>query len=80
MMGEKISLNDMNAGETGKVVELIGGWAMQNRLSSMGIRPGVEITRVNPALGRGPVVINAGGTQTALGFGMSYKIIVEVEK
>ena len=79
-MGERISLTDMNAGETGKVVEFLGGGGVRNRLSSIGIREEVKITRVNPSLGRGPVVIQAGGTQTALGYGMSYKVIVEVER
>lgn len=79
-MIERIALTDMNSGETGKIVEFLGGWGMSSRLSSMGIRPGVKVTRISPAFGRGPVVIQAGGTQTALGYGMSYKVIVEVER
>jgi len=79
-MVEKIPLSDMNINETGKIVEFVGGWGFRNRLYSMGLRPGVKVTRINSGLGRGPVVIKAGETQTALGHGMAYKVIVEVER
>ena len=79
-MGERIPLSDMNVNEEGKIVEFVGGWGLRDRLCSMGIRPGVKVIRINSSLGRGPVVIKTGGAQTALGHGMSYKVIVEVER
>ena len=79
-MLEKIPLSDMNINEVGKVIEFVGGKVLRDRLCSMGIRPGVKVTRINPIFGRGPVVIKAGNAQTALGHGMSYKVIVEVER
>jgi len=77
-MVEKIPLSDMNANEVGRIVEFVGGMGFRNRLCSMGIRPGVKVTRINSSFGRGPVVIKTGEAQTALGHGMSYKVIVEV--
>lgn len=79
-MAERIPLSDMNTNEVGTIVEFVGGWGLRNRLCSMGIRPGIKITRINSALARGPVVIKAGEAQTALGHGISYKVIVEVQR
>ena len=79
-MIKRIPLTDMNAGETATVVEFLGGWRVRNRLCALGLRPGIKIAKVSTAFTRGPVVVQVGGTQTALGFGMSYKVIVEVER
>ncbi len=79
-MIERIPLTDMNAAETGIVVEFFGGRGVHNRLCALGIRPGKKIIRVNAAFGRGPIIVRVGSTQIALGFGMSYKVIVEVER
>ncbi len=79
-MMERISLIDMKTGETGTVVEIFGGRGVLNRLGALGIRQGVKVTKVSAAFARGPVVLRVYGTQTALGFGVSYKIIVDVER
>ena len=74
-----ISLQQMRAGQRGKVVEIQGGHGLVNRLSALGIRPGKRITKVSSMLMRGPVTIQSGNLQVAVGFGMSKKIIVEVD-
>ena len=79
-MVERIPLTDMETGETGTVAEFFGGRGVYNRLRALGIRPGVKITKVSGAFARGPVVVRVGGTQAALGFGVSYKVIVEIER
>lgn len=79
-MSERISLADMKAGETGMVTEFLGGMGMHYRLRMLGVRPGVRLTKVSASFARGPVVVRVGGTQTALGFGMSHKVIVEVDR
>jgi len=79
-MGIQIPLTDMNTSEAGIVVNLLGGRGMNNRLKSLGIRPGVKVTKISSTFMRGPVVIQVGNAQTALGFGISYKVIVEVER
>lgn len=79
-MFEQIPLVDMEAGETGIVIGFFGGRGVNNRLQALGIRQGVKVTKVSAAFGRGPVILNVGGAQTALGFGISYKIIVEVNR
>ena len=79
-MFERIPLVDMEAGETGIVIGFFGGRGVHNRLQALGIRQGAKVTKVSAAFGRGPVVLKVGGAQTALGFGVSYKIIVEVDR
>ena len=79
-MVERIPLTDMKAGETGKVVEIFGGRGVCNRLKALGIRQGAQITKVSASFGHGPVILRVGRSHTALGFGISYKVVVEVER
>ena len=76
----KIPLIDMKNGQSGKIVELLGGYGLIRRLQTMGIRPGVSIIKISTSFARGPIVIQIGNNQTALGRGISYKILVEVEE
>ena len=79
-MVTRVTLRQMNEGEDGVVAEFLSGRGMRERLSALGIRPGVKIKKVGTASKHGPVVIQAGRSQTAIGCGMSHKIIVEVER
>lgn len=79
-MMEQISLADMKSGEAGTVAEILGGRGVRGRLQALGIRPGVEVTKVSVAFARGPVVLRTGGTQAAVGFGVSRRVIVEVDR
>lgn len=73
------TLQKMQPGQSGKVVEVHGGHILVSRLSAMGIRPGKRITKVSSMLMRGPVTVQVGHTRLALGFGMSNKIMVSLE-
>ncbi|HUU08418.1 MAG TPA: FeoA family protein [Dehalococcoidales bacterium] len=75
---KQVSLTRMQAGQSGKVVEIQGGHGMVNRLSALGIRPGKRITKVGAMLMRGPVTIQVDRAQVAVGFGMASRIIVEM--
>ena len=72
------SLTDMTAGQSGKVVRVDGGHGLQSRLEAMGIRPGVKITKISGQIMRGPVIVKAGTTQVAIGFGMASRVIVDI--
>jgi len=78
--GKLVTLRQMQSGQSGKVIQVQGGYGLVNRLSALGIRPGKRITKVSSMLMRGPVTIQSGNTQVAVGFGMANKIIVEVEE
>lgn len=69
----------MKTGKKGKVIEIRGGQALQNRLMGMGIYLGKDITKLSQFMLRGPIAIKAGRTIVALGHSMAHKIILEIE-
>ncbi|MGQ9701328.1 MAG: FeoB small GTPase domain-containing protein [bacterium] len=71
------NLISLRPGEKGKVIEILGGKGLVNRLEALGIIPGAEITKVSEQLMHGPVVIKIGNTQVAIGYGMARKIMVQ---
>ncbi|MDH4367597.1 MAG: ferrous iron transport protein A [Dehalococcoidia bacterium] len=77
---ERLTLADMRTGQTGTVVEILGGHGLIRRLDALGIRPGKKVTKVSSVLFHGPVTVRANSTQVAVGFGMAKKIIVELDK
>lgn len=76
---KRVSLIKMKAGQKGRVVEVAAGIGLQDRLMSMGIYEGKEITKFSHFALRGPVAIKVDRTVLALGHGMASKIIVEIE-
>jgi ferrous iron transport protein A len=78
--GGQLTLAEMKTGQTGIVVEVLGGHGLIRRLDALGIRPGRKVTKLSSALFRGPVMLRVNSTQVAVGFGMARKIIVEAEK
>jgi len=77
--GKQIPLSQMEAGQSGIVVQALGGRGLINRLSALGIRPGQRVTKVSSMFMRGPVTIQVGNAQVAIGFGMANKIIVDLD-
>jgi len=75
---DKINLTQLNQGKTAVVVDVRGGYSLNERLKTMGIKPGVMITKVSSQLMRGPITIQVGNTRIAIGFGMARKIIVKI--
>ena len=75
--GKQIPLSRMEAGQSGIVVQVQGGRGLINRLSVLGIRPGQRVTKISSMFMRGPVTIQVGNAQVAIGFGMANRIIVE---
>ena len=71
-------LTEMQEGEAGQVVAVHGGHGFRRRLEALGIRPGTKIVKKSSQIMRGPVIVKAGGTQIAIGFGMAGRIIVEI--
>lgn len=76
---KKVPIVKLKTKQKGRVIEVSGGPAMQNRLQSMGIYPGREITMLSDSMFQGPVAIKVGRAVIALGYGMAHKIIVETE-
>ena len=74
----KVSLTLMKAGESGIVVDVLGGHGFINRLNALGIRFCKKITKVSSMLMRGPIIVNVDSMKIAVGYGMAKRIIVEV--
>ena len=78
--GKQIPLSRMEVRQSGIVVQIQGGRSLINRLSALGIRPGQRVTKISSMFMRGPVSIQVGNAQVAIGFGMANKIIIELEQ
>ena len=79
-MIQRVPLTAMKSGETGTVAEIAAGMGAHSRMKGLGIRHGVSITKVSSTFVRGPVVLRIGGTQAVLGFGISSRVIVAVDR
>lgn len=79
-IANRISLAQMRAGQTGKIVEIDGGYGLVRKLDALGIRVGKEVTKISAQWMRGPVLVQQDNTQVALGFGMASKILVELSR
>jgi ferrous iron transport protein A len=77
-MGNRISLARMQAGQKGKIVRINGGHGLVRRLEALGIIEGKEIKKISEQWMRGPVLLQHGRSQVALGFGMASKVLVEI--
>ena len=77
---EQLTAVEMRTGQTGTVVEVLGGHGFIRRLYALGIRPGKKITKLSTTLFRGPVILRVDNAQVAVGFGMARKIIIDVQK
>jgi len=75
----RLTLAQMEAGQTGTIIQILGGRGLIRRLDALGIRPGKKVTKINSALFRGPVTLRVDQTQVAIGFGMANKILVEID-
>jgi len=75
---KQIPLSRIEAGQSGIVVQIQGGRSLINRLSALGIRPSQRVTKVSSMFMRGPVTIQVGNAQVAIGFGIANRIIVEL--
>jgi ferrous iron transport protein A len=75
----QLTLARMEAGQTGMIIQILGGRGLTRRLEALGIRPGKKVTKINSALFRGPVTLRVEQTQAAIGFGMANKILVKID-
>lgn len=78
IMDNRMSLARMRAGQKGNIVRISGGDSVVRRLEALGIREGREIKKISEQWMRGPVLLQHGNTQLALGFGLASKVLVEV--
>jgi Fe2+ transport system protein FeoA len=72
-----IFLSELQCGKSAKVVELKGEPDKINKLEAMGIYVGAVILKKSALLSKGPIIIEKGAMQFALGYDTAKEIIVE---
>jgi ferrous iron transport protein A len=72
-----VTLAQLKSGQSGTVVDILGGHRMLDRLNSLGIIPGKKITKTSAMLMRGPVTVEVDRVEVAIGFGMASKVMVK---
>ena len=77
-MSNRTSLTQMRAGQRGKIVEIDSGYGLAHKLEALGIRKGKEIKKISEQWMRGPVLLQYGNSQVALGYRMASKVFVEI--
>ena len=75
---KKLSICQLRQGQSGRVIEILGGHGIAERLNSMGIRPDKSITKVSSAFLKGPITVSVDRCQIAIGYCMAQKVMVEV--
>ncbi|MDI6751483.1 MAG: FeoA family protein [bacterium] len=73
-------LTEMKVDEIGVISEIQGGERLIKRLSTLGIVVGANIKKLSQQALRGPVVVKVGRSKIAIGFGLSKKVVVEIEE
>ncbi len=59
------------------VSRILGGYGLQKKLETLGIRVGCEVEKLSAQALRGPIILKIGNAQVAIGFGMAKRIIVK---
>jgi len=77
---ERLNLVEMRDEQAGTVVAVDGGRGLQGKLAALGVLPGARVTKTSGLRLRGPVLVEVGGTQFAIGFGMACRVFVDVEE
>ena len=72
-------LTNINNGQTGIIVAILGGRMVIKRLADLGLIPGTEIKVLRRTLFPGPVQIEVFGSRLVLGRGIASKISVELK-
>ena len=67
----------LSSGASGLVISLRGGHHSTKKLEALGIVPGSRIIKKSAALMHGPVVLQKGAVQVAIGFHLAKNVIVE---
>lgn len=73
-------LVELRAGESGIIVGVTGGFGLQRRLATLGIRINKKVRMITAQPFRGPIVVEVDRTRVAIGLGMAWKVLVEVAK
>ena len=74
---QNISLLQLPTNKKGKITSVSGGYGLQRKLQTLGIREGQEVKILSRQPFRGPLTIKVCGSQITLGRGIARRILVE---
>lgn len=77
--GNSLRLADLEDGQTGVIVSVLGGKMLTKRLADLGITPGKDVRVIRKTLFSGPVQVEVAGSKLVIGWGLASKIMVEVK-
>ena len=77
---KQVPLPQLQSGQSGKVIDITGGYGVVQKLTALGIRPGQKISKQDSVFARGPVVVKVNNSEVAIGYGMAQKVLIEVEE
>lgn len=69
-----VQMTDLRNGEKAVITQITGGRGLRKKMTQRGIKEGNQVQMVSSS--KGPVVIECGGNQIALGRGMAKRVIV----
>lgn len=72
-----MNITEIKKDQNCRIIEICGGQVVSSRLNSLGIRPGACVWKISSQFFKGPITIQVGGTQVAVGHGMAKKIMVK---
>lgn len=72
-----MDITQIDRNKDARVIEIQGGRRVAGRLEGMGIVPGRIIRKKSAAPMKGPIVLEIGTMQAAIGYGMAKKVMVE---
>ena len=72
----EMSLIEVEDGQTGIIVSVVGGKNLTKRLADLGLVSGTEIKVIRKALFSGPLQVEVSGSRLVLGRGLASKIKV----
>jgi len=72
-----IYLSELECGESVRVAKLQGSHALIGKLKAMGIFAGTIILKKSAIPAKGPIIVEKGAMQFALGYDIAEKILVE---
>ncbi|MBU7043639.1 MAG: ferrous iron transport protein A [Theionarchaea archaeon] len=73
-----MTLDSIQPGQKARVVEVMGGWGLRQKLNELGIYPNQIVSVSNSSIWRGPLLVRIDSNEVALGRGVARKVVVEV--
>jgi Fe2+ transport system protein FeoA len=77
-MEKELFLTDLELGQKGEIISIMGGLMATKRLADLGLTSGTKIKVIKKAPFSGPIKIEFRGSRLVLGRGLASKILVKI--